>query len=239
MAIDPSVLDYLLTLAPRFPQETSRSVLEFGESVTGNMDLGDHLTKIAAITGRDRSSLDSDLAACRRQPPKRVPYEESRAIYKWIFNGVEYFAIDDGSENQEYRRDLNYPFNLGRQFDIVINNGTSEHVFNQANVFQMMHDHTKIGGVMIHYTVGLGWLDHGFYNVQPHFFLDLSKFNEYELVSCAYVNTSTTFPLRRGEFTPEQIAGNPQLVDALLCACLQRNSQAGFCYPTQYPYQRD
>jgi len=234
MGIDPSVLDYLLGLAPQFPRGTERSVLELGESMTLGIDLAGHLTKIAAVTGHDISSLENALAACRRRPPPRVGFEEARAIYKWIFNCTDYFAIDNGSDDPKYRRDLNYPITLGRQFDIMINNGTSEHIFNQANVFQIMHDHTKTGGFMIHYTVGLGWLDHGFYNVQPHFFLDLSKYNRYELVSCAYVNTLTTFPLRPGEFSLEQIAANSRLADALLCACLRRQSDAAFCYPTQY-----
>jgi hypothetical protein len=38
------------------------------------------------------------------------------------------------------------------------------------------------GGMMIHESPFTGWIDHGFYNVQPTLFYDLAEANQYRLL---------------------------------------------------------
>ena len=100
-----------------------------------------------------------------------------------------------------------------------------------------MHNHVKVGGIMVHYTCGLGWIDHGFYSIQPMFFFDLAKYNSYDVISCALVNEKIIFPLLPGAYTPDGLPAQPALADSLSCSCLRRKSADSFCFPTQYHYQ--
>ncbi len=81
------------------------------------------------------------------------------------------------------RSDLNYPLGLVvRQHDLVINTGTTEHVFDQRQVWETIHDATKVGGLMVHSLPLWGWLDHGFVNYQPTFVEDVAAENDYDIV---------------------------------------------------------
>ena len=80
------------------------------------------------------------------------------------------------------RLDLNEPVFFEGQ-DIIINTGTCEHVFDQRQVWETMHDACRVGGLMVHALPLWGWLDHGFYNYQPTFVADVAAENGYEIVS--------------------------------------------------------
>ena len=187
--------------------------------------------------GLDRARLAEDLAAARTTSQSSLPVAEAQLIYRWLLKMGRYRAIDLGSPRPECWIDLNYPTDLGQQFDVVINNGTSEHIFNQANVFKFMHDHTSLGGMMIHYTCGLGWVEHGFYNVQPSFFFDLAKYNGYEVLSCQLVNETTALPIEAGKVSGDALNQDPRLRNALIHCCMRRWDAAPFRYPIQRPYQ--
>ncbi len=100
----------------------------------------------------------------------------------------DYHAIDlDTYNNLDYvtKLDLNLdccPENKRGQYDLVINNGTTEHLINQSNAFNVMHDLCKVGGVMLS-TVPCFDINHGFFNYSPIFFKQLAKSNGYEIIS--------------------------------------------------------
>ncbi|MBF0270374.1 MAG: hypothetical protein HQL44_17475 [Alphaproteobacteria bacterium] len=109
-------------------------------------------------------------------------FDIARLFYDIIFQPAERQAIDLNGTPDAMRLDLNEPIDLGRQFDICINNGTAEHVFDIGNFFRTMHDCTAPGGIMFHEAPMTGWLDHGFYNFQPTFFFDLAAANDYQII---------------------------------------------------------
>src|SRR5207253_2432277 len=90
-----------------------------------------------------------------------------KIFYEIYFDPTETQAIDFDGTSQAHRLDLNRPIVLNRRFEVVINHGTSEHIFNIAQVFETMHDLTVPGGLMIHESPFTGWIDHGFYNLHP------------------------------------------------------------------------
>ena len=45
--------------------------------------------------------------------------------------------------------------------DLVINNGTGEHVFNQHALFLNFHNLTKINGIMLNILPFIDWINHG------------------------------------------------------------------------------
>jgi hypothetical protein len=91
--------------------------------------------------------------------------------------------VDPGTPGSKYRLDLNQPLPIDEQFDLVINIGTAEHIFNVHQFFKTAHDRTRTGGLMMHSAPFTGWPDHGFFNFQPTFFFDLARTNRYDIVS--------------------------------------------------------
>ena len=85
--------------------------------------------------------------------------------------------------------DISKQYNYNKQFDLVTNNGTGEHVFNQYTVYKNMHDLTKVGGYMIHVLPFYRWVDHGFFNTQPNLYPCLANQNDYDLLGL-WIGTS-------------------------------------------------
>jgi SAM-dependent methyltransferase len=100
--------------------------------------------------------------------------------------GFDYTCIDIDGKFDAVIIDLNTQaweqWSVGKQFDIVTNHGTSEHVFDQANCFRFIHAITKPGGIMIHVLPQTGYDGHCFYLYQPVFFTHLARENGYEIL---------------------------------------------------------
>ncbi len=113
--------------------------------------------------------------------------------YSLMLRDPQRVAIDlDPAAPHCLRHDLNEPVSLG-QCDIVINTGTCEHVFDQRQVWQTIHDSTKLGGLMVHAMPLWGWLDHGFINYQPTFVADLAAENGYEILLWLFAESNPPF----------------------------------------------
>ena len=109
-------------------------------------------------------------------------FKLAKIFYRKMFNPLEIVSIDFHGSDKAIGLDLNGPIDLGRQFGVVINNGTAEHIFNIAQVFKTIHEHCAAGGVMIHDGPLSGWIDHGFYTPQPTLYFDLAEVNGYEIL---------------------------------------------------------
>jgi len=93
--------------------------------------------------------------------------------------GCNYRAIDVNSNMEADIADLNHPLE-GPRFpprDLVVNNGTSEHIFNQAQLFRTIHELSK--NCMLHILPFTPWINHGFFNYNPILFRDLAAANHY------------------------------------------------------------
>ena len=99
--------------------------------------------------------------------------------------GFSYNAVEYGGHRGVTSLDLNrdhVPYRLRSSFDLVVNAGTTEHVVNQDNAFRVMHDLTKVGGVMMHEVPAGGMLTHGVVSYNPQFFWLLCRDNNYEVI---------------------------------------------------------
>src|SRR5579862_8621009 len=109
----------------------------------------------------------------------------AKKFYEYLGAG-EYTCIDFNGEHDSLVFDLNrnlrreYKFN--RTFDLVTNFGTSEHCFNQFEVFRNIHELCAAGGIMLHTNPGQGWGRHCFYRYDANFFDDLAAANNYEVI---------------------------------------------------------
>lgn len=130
------------------------------------------------------------------------------------------------------------PAHYAETFDIVLNFGTTEHIFNQYNAFNVMHDAMKPGGICFHQVPYIGWLDHGYFIYHDQFFTDLAAANAYEILDLWYC-PGIPNPVRRSgadvrsQSKPlEPHSGEVGLPDAirhyLICAVLRKTRSAPF-----------
>jgi hypothetical protein len=63
-------------------------------------------------------------------------------------------------------------------YDLIANLGSTEHIFDQVNVFRCIHDFAKVGGIFWHSVPAVGYYNHK-YNYHPLFFVFLARANEY------------------------------------------------------------
>lgn len=145
-------------------------------------DIGSQtLTKSSEKTIARYSDFDIDL----------TKINDVCGLYKAI-GFKKYHNIDIAKHNENtIVQDLNYALtNIDQQYDLVTNNGTLEHIFNQYAVLKNMHDLCKKDGVMFHLVPFTGWIDHGLYNYNPNFFTALAKANKYEILYTGFGETS-------------------------------------------------
>ncbi len=110
-------------------------------------------------------------------------FEICRIFYDSILEPKEHLAIDFHSPNGlQYDMNHDVSSKFTEQFDIVVDSGTAEHVFNVYQFFKNVHDITAPNGIMIHGLPFTGWVDHGFYNFQPTFYMDLAMANGYKIL---------------------------------------------------------
>jgi SAM-dependent methyltransferase len=108
-------------------------------------------------------------------------WELAKIFWQTFLSPTSITAIDLGGTKAAHKLDLNEAIDIGQRFDIVHNAGTLEHVFDIAQAFRNMHNLTRPGGFMIHHAPFVGWVDHGFYALQPTLFWDLAEANDYRI----------------------------------------------------------
>lgn len=110
------------------------------------------------------------------------PYAED--FYRHL--GMDYACID--FDEHSVNLDLNFdkaPDNMRQKFNLTTNYGTTEHIVNQANAFEVIHDLTVTGGTMIHTVPFQGFVRHGLFNYTFQFFWMLARSNMYEVIDAS------------------------------------------------------
>lgn len=116
--------------------------------------------------------------------------------------GIEYTCIDLNKQNNCLEIDLSKPFEITKQYDLVTDFGTSEHVGNTdfcdpnyvgnnlgkhdlKSFYQCLknkHDLCKINGIILSNNPKTGhWPDHGFQYYSEEFYIELAKLNNYTI----------------------------------------------------------
>jgi SAM-dependent methyltransferase len=166
-------------------------------------------------------------------------FSVAKAFYQQLFAPSRCVAVDMNGTPAAWRCDLNKPLPPLGLFDVVINHGTAEHIFNIAQVFASIHAACKAGGLMIHESPFTGWLDHGFYTLQPTLFYDLAAANGYEIVSASieHIQSQTIIDVEsREQMTHLLTTGVP--CNAMLYVVLRKTTEVGFAIPQQGYYAR-
>jgi|SRR5579864_5196792 len=139
----------------------------------------------------DRRLLDGIFAAFGRPSPTEneialyinesgIGKASSRHFHEHL--GFRYDCVDIDANFGSLTLDINFdavPAEYRGRYGLTTNHGTTEHLLNQYNAFKMIHDFTKMGGLMLHALPFTVHLEHGFFNYQPNFFEALARYNSY------------------------------------------------------------
>lgn len=182
----------------------------------------------------------------------------------------QYVSLDVSDRHGSILADLNYPVGPQlptgglREFSLVTNNGTGEHLFDQAMVFRNCHDLCQQGGLMLHIMPLTNWVNHGFYSFQPLLYVDLAAVNGYRLFRLQVANRwgyTVDLPVHNRNACTEQlkprVKGGPlhaaikQVQDherskskadfpnVMIIAVLGKSRADEFRYPVQGKYAKD
>lgn len=103
--------------------------------------------------------------------------------------GMKYKSLDISPMYHTEIFDLNFQ-NVAKQdhgsADVVLNFGTTEHIFNQFNTFKVIHDLCAPNRFMVHSLPCSGYCDHGFFQYTGRFFYELAGINNYEIIHSSY-----------------------------------------------------
>jgi len=109
------------------------------------------------------------------------PYDElSYTKIYWKNKGWEYLSIDLNGHGNSLMIDLNKDVIIGKEFDVVSDFGTSEHIADFYMAFKNADKLCNIGGRMIHILPADNhWPNHGSWRARRPFFLKLGKAQKY------------------------------------------------------------
>lgn len=162
----------------------------------------------------------------------------ARDLYEKL--GMKYTCVDRSGEDGALKLNLDFdsvPPEHRNRYDLATNHGTSEHLINQHNVFKVMHELTKPGGLMLHTVPFTVQLEHGFFNYQPNLFDALAQHNSYQTLG-VWIGVGSQSPsfipwhhsvLDYLEFSPR--AGHQLVV------LFQKMYECEFCVPFQRCYE--
>lgn len=184
MAISEIHYKLLKSLANELPQ--GGTLLEIGEAnFYGDMNPAQVEADILEKQpGEWQDELLAEYRECTNAPQLDL-FRFAKLMYDVVFAPASVMSVDMSGTEKALKHDLNYTLRLPHKCDVSMNHGTAEHVFNAPQVFKSMHDWTNVGGVMIHESPFTGWVDHGFWSMQPTLFYDLAAANSYEILLVA------------------------------------------------------
>lgn len=203
-------------------------------------DLGNQTLK----NKKARNEVYSQLGI---SPPTELT---STKDYYFSIGFKRYLAIDVNTERDAVAMDLNLDigqaYNFTEQFDLVTNNGTGEHVFNQYMVFKNAHDLCRVGGYMVHVLPFYRWVDHGFFNYNPNLFPCLANQNGYELTElwiassdAVYLEKLDVKNLSRNKGYRHSFKLDTWESDPMVAAVMRKTKDSKFETPIQFLYGGD
>jgi hypothetical protein len=138
--------------------------------------------------------------------PER-PEEDDVAFFRRLgFAAVESVDYSD-FEGATHVADLNRPLpaDLVGRFDVVLDSGTLEHVFNFPVALKNLVDMARANGRVIICAPSSNYMDHGFYMFSPTLFFDYCAANAIEVETCRILRHSldSAGPWRAYDYTGE------------------------------------
>lgn len=135
-------------------------------------------------------------------PGKALDDKAFFGLFGFAAQSCDYQAHDGA----DFALDLNVrPEGQDREdFDLVLDGGTMEHVFDTASVLQNIHSLLKPGGCVVHINPVNNAAEHGFYQFSPTFYWDYYTANNYEILESKLILRKAEGGLPTfSDYTPE------------------------------------
>lgn len=201
-------------------------LLEVGEAQWyGDIGLDDFQADILQFAAPDmQQTLLAQLDEAAKSKQRNATWDIAKIFWQTFLQPSSMTAIDFHGTETARKLDLNAPIELERQYHVVNNCGTLEHVFNIGQAFKTVHDVTRPGGFMIHHSPFAGWIDHGFYGVNPTLYWDLAAANAYHVCVFLYaeLNPPRTVNIHSREKIIEMEKNNEIGKNAVLAIVLRK-----------------
>ncbi len=177
--------------------------------------------------------------ATRDDFTRKQSFEIVKDLYAQLLAPSKNDAIDYHGTAIAERRDLNtQKVASGKNYETIINHGTAEHIFNIENVFRLIHDQCKPGGLMIHESPYTGWPEHGFYNINAGTYFDLAHANAYDIrfMAVNQIQHQTSSEIHSREHLLAMIAAGGIPNNSMLYVAMKKTTDAEFKIPMQGVY---
>jgi hypothetical protein len=244
MGIGGNDLDLLLRLRRNGYLELPGAVIEIGaQQLSNDFFDNERLNELANLFDADPAGIPAlGKAASNRHGPQDLPPEAPLARGFWQWLGFRYAAIDIDGSPGSIPLDLNYdgaPKSARGVYNLVSNFGTTEHVANQLNAFEIIHDLAMPGGIMIHNLPTQGNTNHGLINYNMKFFWMLARSNNYEWLFVDYNHDNNHHGLRQdiidsvAQYAPDIIdrAAEISLSDDAILVAFRKTRDQSFVAP--------
>ena len=129
----------------------------------------------------NRPSQETIIKFFQKPNVSRVPTTDS---FFRLFGNVTCDSLDyQKHEGSEIIVDMNFelPGHLREKYDICIDSGTCEHIFNIGQAFTNCAELVKVGGSVFH-TNPINFINHGFYNLCPILYPDFYENNGFKTI---------------------------------------------------------
>lgn len=181
----PLGLPLLLHSIDKHLQNRNR-VAELGYMViNGNIK---HLTSALNTLSNEFKSVFPKEIYHQSNADKRIP---NPLIFKTLFGQVDvidnYLSANKASR-ASIKHDMNLPIssNFNNQYDLVVDSGTLEHIFNFPQALMNISNILKVGGIAYHFLPACAWLEHGFSQFSAEALMSWYKINGYEMLYAYY-----------------------------------------------------
>lgn len=156
-----------------------------------NIQTWDFVHRALGKIGREITGLNMcELGNQHIRPNVKIKFKTAKEYF--ISLGIKHTSIDlngyDGSLKLDLSKPIDFQYSFARQFDIITNMGTTEHIGDQYNCFRNIHNLCKVGGMFIHAVPLVGhWMDahhRGAYHYTLNFFKHLAHRYRYKILIC-------------------------------------------------------
>lgn len=155
----------------------------------------------------------------------------------------DYFDVDKFDfDKPKILHDLQKPFPKKYEnfFNLTVDSGTIEHIFDIKSVMVNIVKTTRIGGYVLQGVPTNNFLDHGFYQIQPTFFYDFYKANGFKIIE-AYRVEQCSSAYRFYKYQPSVFSTffvNPYSRIGSLFLVQKIKNVNSIVNPTQFAYQK-
>ena len=169
--------------ALRFLLDEGRKAAWHGNLLTlGRQDIAFSSVDLCRAAAEQGYALRSAEIASRHHGDRQ--HADDVSVFRAL--GFESVSVLDASEyeNPTVVHDLNdpaLPAPLLDSFDLVLDAGTLEHVFDIPCALRSICRMTRQGGRIIHISPASNCVDHGFYSFSPTLFADFYEVNGFDL----------------------------------------------------------